>query len=41
MFSHVVIFWTKPDIPGSTDALLAGAEKYLRPIPFQWYEAAT
>ena len=33
MFSHVVIFWTKPEIPGSTDALLAGAEKYLRPIP--------
>ena len=33
MFSHVVIFWTKPEIPNSSDALLAGMEKYLRPIP--------
>ena len=33
MFSHVVIFWTKSEIPNSTDALIAGAEKYLRPIP--------
>jgi hypothetical protein len=33
MFSHVVIFWTKPEVPGATEALLAGAEKYLRPIP--------
>lgn len=33
MFSHVVIFWTKPEVPGATDALVAGAEKYLRPIP--------
>src|ERR1041384_6257669 len=33
MFSHVVIFWTRPEIPGATEALLAGAEKYLRPIP--------
>jgi hypothetical protein len=33
MFSHVVIFWTKPEIPNAADALLAGAEKYLRPIP--------
>jgi Stress responsive A/B Barrel Domain len=33
MFSHVVIFWTKPDVPGAADALLAGAEEYLRPIP--------
>lgn len=33
MFSHVVIFWTKPEVANSTDALLAGAEKYLRPIP--------
>lgn len=33
MFSHVVIFWTKPEIPNSADALLAGAEKYLKPIP--------
>ena len=33
MFSHVVIFWTKPEIPNSADILLAGVEKYLRPIP--------
>jgi hypothetical protein len=33
MFSHVVIFWTKPEIPGAADALVAGAEKYLRPVP--------
>ncbi len=33
MFSHVVIFWTKPEIPNAADQLLAGAEKYLRPIP--------
>ncbi len=33
MFSHVVIFWTDPAQPGATDALVAGAEKYLRPIP--------
>ena len=33
MFSHVVIFWTKPEIPNAADELIAGAEKYLRPIP--------
>lgn len=33
MFSHVVIFWTNPDKPTAADELLAGAEKYLRPIP--------
>jgi Stress responsive A/B Barrel Domain len=33
MFSHVVIFWTKPELPNATDELVAGAEKYLRPIP--------
>jgi hypothetical protein len=33
MFSHVVIFWTDPAQPGAADALVAGAEKYLRPIP--------
>lgn len=32
-FSHVVIFWTDPAIPNATEELLAGAEKYLRPIP--------
>lgn len=33
MFSHVVIFWTDPAQPGAVDELVAGAEKYLRPIP--------
>ncbi|MGB8168945.1 MAG: Dabb family protein [Chthoniobacteraceae bacterium] len=33
MFSHVVIFWTKPELPNAADELIAGAEKYLRPIP--------
>jgi hypothetical protein len=33
MFSHVVIFWTKPEVPNAAEALLAGMEKYLRPIP--------
>jgi hypothetical protein len=33
MFSHVVIFWTKPDKPGAADELLAGAKKYLADIP--------
>jgi hypothetical protein len=33
MFSHVVIFWTKPEIPDAAAQLLAGAERYLRPIP--------
>ncbi len=33
MFSHVVIFWTDPANPNATDELIAGMEKYLRPIP--------
>jgi hypothetical protein len=33
MFSHVVIFWTDPNKPNAADELIAGAEKYLRPIP--------
>ena len=33
MFSHIVIFWTDPNNPTAADDLLAGAEKYLRPIP--------
>jgi len=32
-FSHVVIFWTDLDNPKAADELLAGMEKYLRPIP--------
>lgn len=30
MFSHVVIFWVDP---ADTDKLIAGADKYLKPIP--------
>jgi len=33
MFSHVVIFWTKPGNANAAADLIAGAEKYLRPIP--------
>ena len=33
MFSHVVIWWTKPGAPNAADDLIAGAEKYLRTIP--------
>jgi Stress responsive A/B Barrel Domain len=33
MFSHVVVFWTHPDRPNAAEELIAGAEKYLRPIP--------
>ena len=33
MFSHVVIFWTDPTNPKAADELIAGAKKYLAPIP--------
>jgi hypothetical protein len=33
MFSHCVIFWTDPANSEAADALLAGMEHYLRPIP--------
>ena len=33
MFSHVVIFWTDPSNHRATDELLAGIERYLKPIP--------
>jgi hypothetical protein len=33
VFSHIVIFWTDPGIPGAAEDLIAGAEKYLKPIP--------
>jgi hypothetical protein len=33
MFSHVVIFWTDPADPNAADKLIAGAHKYLKPIP--------
>ncbi|MFN7140398.1 MAG: Dabb family protein [Limisphaerales bacterium] len=33
MFSHIVVFWTKPELPNAADDLLEGIEKLLRPIP--------
>jgi hypothetical protein len=33
MFSHIVIFWTKPEISGAADELVAGANQYLKKIP--------
>jgi Stress responsive A/B Barrel Domain len=33
MFSHVVIFWTDPAQPEAADAVIAGAHKFLKPIP--------
>ena len=33
MFSHVVIFWVRPEVSDATAQLVAGAEKYLRSIP--------
>jgi hypothetical protein len=33
MFSHCVIFWTDPKIPNAADELVAGANKFLKPIP--------
>jgi hypothetical protein len=32
-FSHIVIFWTDPALPNAADELIAGANKYLKPIP--------
>jgi hypothetical protein len=33
MFSHVVIFWTDPAKPEAADVVIAGANKFLKPIP--------
>jgi hypothetical protein len=33
MFSHVVIFWTKPEIPNAAEHLLAGMHQYLKRAP--------
>lgn len=33
MLSHVVIFWTKPELPDAAAQLLAGCEEYLKDIP--------
>jgi hypothetical protein len=32
-FSHVVIFWTAPANPHAADEVIAGAHKFLKPIP--------
>ena len=33
MFSHIVIFWTKPELASAADELVAGANQYLKAIP--------
>jgi len=33
MFSHVVVFWTDPANDRAADELIAGAKKFLAPIP--------
>lgn len=33
MFSHVVIFWTDPNLPSAADELVAGANQFLKSIP--------
>jgi Stress responsive A/B Barrel Domain len=33
MFSHVVIFWTEPAKSDAADAVIAGANKFLKTIP--------
>lgn len=33
MFSHIVIFWTKPENPKIADTLVAGMHHYLKGIP--------
>lgn len=33
MFSHVVIFWTDPARPNAAAEVIAGANKFLKPIP--------
>ncbi len=33
MFSHIVIFWTRPEVPDAADKLIAGMHGYLKPIP--------
>ena len=33
MFSHVVIFWTNPELPNAADELVAGCNRHLKGIP--------
>src|ERR1051326_6355377 len=33
MFSHIVVFWTKPDKADAVEQLIVGAETHLKSIP--------
>ncbi len=33
MFTHVVVFWTRPEHPQAAEELVAGANQYLSQIP--------
>jgi hypothetical protein len=33
MYSHIVVFWPRPDKSDAVEELLRGAEQHLRPIP--------
>jgi hypothetical protein len=33
MFSHIVVFWLDPEKSDASDALIEGANRYLKPIP--------
>jgi hypothetical protein len=33
MFSHIVVFWAKPEKAGAADEILTGMDRYLKPIP--------
>ena len=33
MFSHIVVFWTKPALPNAAEELIAGTNQYLKGIP--------
>jgi hypothetical protein len=33
MLSHVVIFWTKPNVPQATERLIEGAREFLPRVP--------
>lgn len=33
MFSHIVIWWTKPEIPDAADRMIEGVNRLLKPLP--------
>lgn len=33
MLSHIVVFWTNPDVPDAEQRLIEGARRHLRNIP--------